>query len=123
MRYALVSPLDTVDRFASDVDPAVETKKNWRWLPCPPSPRPTFDPDAEIVEGPTYTVGPSAVAEGWTKRALTAQELDARKEARLDREDKLQFEIHLDLENRLRVLEGKPAVTRTQYRAALKARL
>lgn len=40
----------------------------------------------------------------------------------IDRPDKftrLLFEINFDQENRIRVLEGKPAISRAQYRAAL----
>lgn len=122
-RYALVNPQDAVDRLATNVDPAVATKTGWRWLPCPDVARPPFDPATEVVEGPAYTVGASAVTEVWTKRPMTAQEIDARKEARLDAEDRLHFEVHFDLENRVRALEGKAAITRAQYRAALKARL
>ena len=35
----------------------------------------------------------------------------------------LGFQIDFDHENRLRVLEGKAAITAAQFRAALKARL
>jgi hypothetical protein len=35
------------------------------------------------------------------------------------RKDKLIFEINFDIENRLRVLEGKSAVTKPQYKTAL----
>jgi hypothetical protein len=35
--------------------------------------------------------------------------------------NKLNFKLHLDSENRLRALEGKPSVTAGQYRNALKA--
>lgn len=36
---------------------------------------------------------------------------------------RLLFEVNFDQENRLRALEGKPAVTEAQYRAALKGAL
>ncbi len=126
MRYILATTEDMIVqpvRFA-ELDKAPDiAHKGWRWLPCAPVPRPAFDPAAETVEGPSYVVGAGTVTETWTKRALAAQELDARKEARLDAEDRLQFEVHFDLENRVRALEGRAAVTRAQYRAALKARL
>lgn len=52
---------------------------------------------------------------------LIATELD--KEASLtidsDKFKKLLFEINFDQENRLRVLEGNPPITKAQYRAAL----
>lgn len=40
-----------------------------------------------------------------------------------DRLARLVFEIEFDQENRLRALEGKPAVTRAQYRDALVSRI
>lgn len=36
---------------------------------------------------------------------------------------RLIFEIEYDQESRIRVLEGKPAITKIQYRSALKAKL
>lgn len=123
MRYALINPQDQIDRFATNVDPGVDTKPGWRWLPCPPVAPPANDPATETVDGPAYAVAADGVTEIWAKRALTAAELDARKEARLDATDRLQFEVLFNLENRVRVLEGRAAVTRAQYRTALKALL
>ncbi len=40
-----------------------------------------------------------------------------------DKVRRLVFEIEFDQESRLRVLEGKPAITKAQYRDALKSRL
>jgi hypothetical protein len=121
MRHILVTADSIVDppKFRDfDVPPDIG-HKGWRWLPCPMAAR----PQGEVVEGPFYTLNKDDVTESFTTRSLTAAELDARKESRLDAEDRLQFDIHFDLENRVRVLEGKAAITRAQYRAALKARL
>lgn len=123
MRYALVSPANAVDRFANDIDPTVATKAGWRWLPCPVVDRPTINGATQITEGPVFVLGAAEVVETYVVRTLTAAELDARKEARLSAEDKLQFDVHFDMENRVRVLEGRPPVTRLQYRNALKALL
>ena len=122
-RYALVSPQSAVNRFSDNVDPNVQTKPGWKWLPCQPVSPPTYDPATETIDGPTYTVGASAVTEGWTKRSLTAQELSDRKDGRVTNIEALQFQVMFDAESRLRVLEGKPSITAAQYRAALKARL
>jgi hypothetical protein len=35
------------------------------------------------------------------------------------RKDKMLFQVSFDVENRIRVLEGKPAVTKQQYKDAL----
>lgn len=122
-RYALVRPDNTVDRLQVNIDPTVQTKPGFRWLSCPAVPQPVIDAAVEIVEGPAYVVGANEVTETWTKRAKTAGELNAEKDGRISALDKLQFLIAFDMENRVRVIEGKLAVTAAQYRAALKARL
>ena len=81
MRYALVSPTDVIDRFASNIDPNVETKSGWRWLICNPTSPPTHDTKTEKITGPTYTVGISSVTESWNKVSLTAQEISDAKDA------------------------------------------
>lgn len=53
-------------------------------------------------------IAPDPVA---LRDALAATEVDAR--------DRLAFEINFDQESRIRVLEGRPAITRAQYRNAL----
>jgi hypothetical protein len=124
MRYALVKTSDnSINRFDTSVEPNVQTKAGFAWRACPDVARPSFDPATEVVEGPTYTVGASSVTEVWTKRSLTAQEISDRKDAKIGSIDALQFSVMFDMENRVRVLESKPAVTAAQYRAALKARL
>lgn len=82
MRYALVRTADnTIDRWASNVDPTVQTKAGFKWLPGAPVAPPAFDPVLETVDGPTYTIGASAVTEIWTKRSLTGQEISDRKDS------------------------------------------
>lgn len=123
-RYALIKPDNTIDRLATNVDPNVQTKAGFRWILCEPVAPPTFDAATEIVTGPTYTVGADAVTEVWTKRALNAQEISDRKDARISGMDLFFFGLMFDMENRMRTqVESKPALTAAQYRAALKAKL
>lgn len=46
---------------------------------------------------------------------------DARAADKVDKIDRLQFEVAFDVENRVRVLESKPPINRNQYRNALMA--
>ena len=84
-------------------------------------------PANNVIVSTTLTFDGTKVARVRTLRALTAAEIaaeaDLRQEQYLDNADKLQFDLHFDLESRMRVLEAKPAITKAQYRAALKARL
>jgi hypothetical protein len=123
MRYTLVRPDNSIDRSATNIDPTAQTKPGYRWLPCIQGTMPVVDPSLETLEGPTYSVGVADVTENWTKRNLTAQEISARQNARLNTIDSLQFLVLFEMENRLRVLESKAPITAAQYRAALKARL
>jgi hypothetical protein len=47
---------------------------------------------------------------------------DARAQREVDAQDRLRFEIAFDIENRVRVLEGRQEITRATYRDALVAR-
>lgn len=106
-----------------DAQPPDLPLKGLTWLPAPVVPVPSYDPETHVLEGPTYIIGPTEVTEQWTVREKTAQEIDDAKTARVNEYDRLGFEIAFDMENRVRVLEGRASVTRAQYRTALKARL
>lgn len=121
--YALVSPANVVDRYASNVDPTVQTRAGWRWLPVEATDPGVFDGATQVKEGPTVSVLSDKVTRVWTVRAKTAQELDDDKEATLDRFAGLMLKIAFNHENRVRVLEAKAPVTAVQFRAALKALL
>ena len=122
--YALVRPDDIIDRVQSDsvVDPSVQTKFGWRWLPIVVT-RPTINPATQVFDGPQITVGASQVDFVYTARAKTAQELDADKEAQLPDVAGVMFRVMFNHENRIRVLEARPAVTVDQFRAVIKALL
>lgn len=118
--YALVDPMNSVNRVAGDVDPGVRTRPGWRWLEVVSTP-PTFDPVTQVREGPTYIVQASQVVEQYVVRDKTAQEIDAEKEQQLPEAVGVVFRVLLNHENRIRALESRPQITPTQFRDALKA--
>lgn len=120
--FALVGPGDVISASASNVDPSVKTRAGWRWLPVEVTDV-TYDPAAEVREGPVVTVLSSKVTRVWTRRAKTAAELDADKDVALNGTDMILFKILFGHENRIRALEGKAAITAAQFRAAVKASL
>lgn len=122
MKYALVRDDGTIDRFSTSVDPSVQTKPGLRWLPCQAAAQPTFDPLTEALDGPSYIVAAKAVTESWTKRSLTAREISEQKDAKIGF-SAFHLQTFLDVENRVRALEGKQALTSDQYRAALRAKV
>lgn len=123
MRYARIVNNAVAELREFGIAPDPNPKKGLDWRPCARAERPAHDPEIETISGPSYTVGASEVTEQYTKRDLTAGELDARKELRITAYDRLSFDVNFDQENRIRALENKAPVTRAQYRSALKARL
>lgn len=123
--HAMITPADPlviVERRAVDLVEVPEHKRSW-WRPVVEVGNDAFDPATHVKTGPVTTIETTRVVDTWTIRAKTAEEIDADKEERLDRYDRLNFEINYDQESRIRVLESRPAINRVQYRAALKARL
>jgi hypothetical protein len=119
--FALINPHGEIDRTARDIDPTVPTKAGWRWIPVEIT-RPSTS-STQILEGPVVTILDDKVTRIWSVRERTADELEAIKDRQVDGVNQLTVAIGLDHENRIRALEGKPAVTLAQFRAALKARL
>lgn len=84
-RYARVNAQDQMDLLRTyGAQPDPNAAKGWRWLLCAPVDPPAFDSKTQVRTGPTYTVGASAVTEGWSVRSKTAQEIDADKDAAVD---------------------------------------
>lgn len=50
---------------------------------------------------------------------VVSPSVDVKAAIAVDSIDRLSFEVNFDQENRIRVLEGKPTITRVQYRTAL----
>ena len=127
VRYALVSPTDIVDRFSEFVEPNVQTKAGWRWLLASPTQLPSITPATEKITGPMYTVEAESVTEVWTVVPLTAQEISDQKDAAINSLNGSTYmpllRGLLNLHNRIRVLEGSPIHTMTQFKTAIKALL
>lgn len=118
MRYARIENGAVAEKRDFALVPDPNPAKGLDWRPCPPVPRPPFDPAAQVCEGPAYVVGATEATETWTVRAKTAQELTADIEAAKDKEmgalRKAIFEGFFIHENRIRALEGQPPITRQQ---------
>jgi len=125
--YFLVSPTDEVtERARYDSPPLVQTKPGYRWLPYVVV-NADYDSSTQERTGPVRVISDTEVTDTFTIRNYTADELaasaEANKVAYVDSIDRLQFLVMFDMENRVRVLEGKSPVTAANYRNALKARL
>jgi hypothetical protein len=125
VRCALVNSKDAILEFRQhhDVCPPDLPAKDWRWLSAPIATPPSYDANTQVLEGPTRTVEASAVTESYTVRSKTAEELNADKESRLNSLAVFVLKHLCDHESRIRVLEGKSAITFEQCREAIKAAL
>jgi hypothetical protein len=101
--------------------------KGIKWLPAPVVAPPAYDAATQVLAGPTVTIGETEVTTSYSVRDKTAQEIaaeaDADKEARLNSVDLFVLKTLCDHESRIRVLEGKSAITLAQCRAAIKGAL
>lgn len=125
MRAALVKLSDnSIVRIENNIDINVAVKEGFKWLPCPKVPRPSYDDKTHVLTGPTYVVTANEVIETWTLTAKSSDELDTELQDRADAlETKLLLNILYDMESRMRVREGRAAITKVQYHTALKNRL
>jgi hypothetical protein len=115
------------DLMAPDGCPPDAPHKGIAWLPAPEVAPPAYDEATQVLTGPTVTIGETEVTTSYSVRDKTAQELadeaDAAKEDRLKSVDLFVLKTLCDHESRIRVLEGKSAITLAQCRAAIKATL
>ena len=82
MLHALVNPDGTIDRVAANIDPTVQTKPGWRWLPVEEQPRPAEN-DLETLTAQQVVNGNKVVVQ-WSaaRRPLEKQLMAVKKEAR-----------------------------------------
>jgi len=120
--YALIKPDNTIDRRADNIDPTVQVRSGYRWIPVETT-MPSYDPATQVRTGPVTTVEETRVTDVWTVRAKTAAELDADKDIQINDLDIVAFKVLFNHENRIRALENKAAITATQFKTGVKALL
>lgn len=109
-------------QFRTGGPPPANVAKDWEWLPLVVD-NPTHDGPTQIKTGPVESRVGNEWHKVWTVRDKTAQEIDDGKDNLIHRRTSWQFKVALDIENRVRALEGKQPVTASGYRTALKARV
>lgn len=82
-----------------------------------------YNSNTEVKTGPVVTINPTQVTRVWTVRGKNAGELDADKDAEIDRQQRVLLRIILNHENRTRTLESRPPITMVELKAAIKGLL
>ena len=114
--YALVGPADEIKTFSRVVKPDAGTKPGWRWLPVERSDDP-YDPATEVPEAEVVTVARGKVTITRPARDKTPAELQAETDAEFDLILSNGIAAILrDLDNRLRALEGREALSADAFR-------
>jgi hypothetical protein len=119
MLYALISPEDTVDRIQSNVDPEVQTKPGWRWLPVVDEERPPYNPELQNAIG-TVTVQETQVLRGWIIVDFTPEEILSRKTSWVNSIERAVMTALFNQENRLLTLEQQPTITLEEYKIKIR---
>lgn len=83
-RFALIIDGSLIELRRYAIQPSDIPHKLVRWLPCPEVTPPSYDPALELLLPPAYVVQATQVLEQWTKRNLTAPELDTAKQSTVD---------------------------------------
>lgn len=118
------TPNVIAERRMIDVATIPPNKVSW-WRPIVIVGDAAFDPITHKKNGPVTTIEETRVVDTFEIVALTVQEIDANKTARIDSMNGQQalLKIILNLHNRIRALEGQPTHTMAQLKTALKALL
>lgn len=106
-------------QFRTGSPPPANAAKDWEWLPIVVT-NPTHDGETQIKTGPVESRVANEWHKVWTVRDKTPNEIEDGKDAIIYRRTNWRFKISLDMENRVRALEGKQPVTVKQYRKALR---
>jgi hypothetical protein len=121
--FALIRPDNSIYRRDANVDPTVQTRPGWRWLPIEVTDPGAYDPATQVKEGPFTTVEAARVTDIYSVRAKTAAELSADKDNQVNTISNVLLQIAFNHENRIRALAGQATVTAAQFKAAIKALL
>jgi hypothetical protein len=120
--------------YACVIDGTIRERKNWpkpqpdaphkrlKWLPVEVVGDDSFDSDTHKKTGPVTTVEATRVVDTFSIVPLSSQELDDRKESKVDRTDpRLLLKMLLVMHNEIRVLKGLVPNTMRQFKNEMKA--
>lgn len=117
--YALVGPKG-IDRIATDIEPGVQTKPGFRWVPVE-SKEPAHDDETEVKTSALAVRG-NKVDRVWTVRDKTQEERADDKERKISALNGSDITLHvmLHLRNQIAALKGEPALNKQQFRREIR---
>lgn len=118
-QYALINPDNTIDRMSFNIDPTVDTKPNWRWIPIVDEERPPYNPELQVAEA-TVDIQETQVLRGWNIRNKTPEEIQNEKMEKVNCIEPVVITALLNHENRILTLEGQPIITIEEYKTKLR---
>lgn len=119
MLHALIGPDNNILRIEPNIDPNVQTKAGYFWLPVIDVPRPEYDAETRISKQ-IVTVNQNNVTRDWFVREKTPEEIDGDKLQKINNIDPIVFTILHSMENKVRLLQNENTVTADEYKEILK---
>lgn len=120
MLYALITPQNTINRIDGSIDPTVQTKAGWKWLPVIDVPRPSYNTATHVEDGISYDVQTYQVLKSIIIREKTESELQNESNTKIDQIDSGVLAALLVLHNEILISKGEPPITLEQYREYIK---
>ena len=127
-RYSLIKNNAVVETRAYESQPENLPHKGITWLPFVEE-YPAFDPSTEKLNAANTKIEAERVYRTATVHTITAEEVTAALELKTDvkiaaaESNETLFEIAFNQENRILALEGKGAVTKEQFKTAIRSLL
>ena len=119
MLHALIDPNNEILRIEGNIDPNVQTKLGYYWLPVVDIPRPVYNTDTQVAVLSTV-IGEDSVTRSWTIRDKTAEEIDASKIQKINAIDPVILSVLHGMENSIRTHQSQSTLTMDQFKEFLK---
>lgn len=118
--WGLIDPNGVLKREESAIDESSETKLGWRWLPINDTPNPKYNPKIETLDGPNFTILEDSIERYWTVRDKTQEEINSEKIVAIDSLSPALIDILLNMENKIRALNGLSEISKRDFLVQIK---
>lgn len=116
--YALINPDDEIIREEFSIDPTVETKPGYRWIPIEVESPPKYDQNTSVSEGPNLRLETDKVVKYWTIREKTAMEIQNEVDSKINSIDPMILKI---MHQQHKMITSNNEITFDEYKVYLRS--